>query len=85
MENNALVAILKRNGFFALTDYCFVRKDGFKFVYKNDYEYSLTFDINKFGFVHQILIVWLKYEECIEQLETAIKTIEIQYETNTNL
>ena len=85
MENNALITILRKNQFNNITDRCFTRKDGFKFVYKNDYEYSLTFDINKFGFVHQILIVWLKYEECVKQLETAIKTIEIQYETNTNL
>ena len=83
MENNALEGILKRNQFRKISNTFWKRSDGFRFDVKDDY--SLTYDVDKFGFLHQILIVWLKYEECVEQLETAIKTIEIQYETNTNL
>ena len=83
MENNALVAILKRNQFIKVSDTFWKRSDGFRFDVKDDY--SLTYDVDKFGFLHQILIVWLKYEECVKQLETAIKMIEIQYETNTHV
>ena len=83
MENNTLATILKRNQFIKVSDIFWKKSDGFRFDVKDDY--SLTYDVDKFGFLHQILIVWLKYEECVKQLETAIKMIEIQYETNTHV
>lgn len=80
---NALETILAKNDFdkvgWSSKD---VRwwKDDISFTHKvtiPTYEtFTLSLQLEKFGFVQESFIVWEKYERCVEQLQEAIDWME---------
>ena len=38
--------------------------------------YTLSLELNKFGFVQESFVIWEKYERCVEQLQEAIDWME---------